>query len=414
MMESTRRDFLQKTFAMLTTATAMSVAPSSVLAQAAAEGSAPATRRLVLVQLLGGNDGLNTLIPIKDPAYARNRYSIRYTSTNTLPIGDGTVALHPAMTALRDLFNTGRVAVLQGVGYPNPNRSHFESQDIWETADIDPFDYDSRIGWAGKLLDQIHDMRGGLTQGVSISDQLPLTLISEKSVGQTIDDADKYQIQIPLSSEKNNVMLAYRNMYMNEIMTEADAVRNVRRTGGDTYTSTIQFQNAIRNYAPAATYPGGGLGPQLQSVAKMIVGNSPTQVYHTALGGFDTHTNQLGSHYGLMQNLSASLAAFYRDLQGHGRHEDVTVVTFSEFGRRTYENGSAGTDHGAASVMFVTGGLVRGGFYGDYPSLTDLDDGDLKYNVDFRSVYATLIQNWMGANATELLGAGFPILGFLG
>lgn len=413
-MDLTRRHFLENTFALLTAVTATSVvSPRSVLAQAATDGDAPRTRRLVLVQLQGGNDGVNTVIPYRNPAYARNRYNLRYSSQEVLPIGTGGMALHPAMSSLRDLFDVGRVAVIQGVGYPNPNRSHFESTDIWETADVDPYDYDSRIGWAGKLLDQIHDLRGGLTQGVSISDQLPLTLISEKSVGQTLDDANNYQILISQATEKAQLMSAYRRMY-NAAPQEPDALMTVRRTGYDTYYSTQQFQNAVRNYQPFATYPGGGLGPQLQSVAKMIVGGSATQVYHTVLGGFDTHTEQRGGHGNLLNNLSSSLTAFYRDLEGHKRHEDVVVVTFSEFGRRTYENGSAGTDHGAASVMFITGGLVRGGFYGNYPSLTDLDDGDLKHNVDFRSVYATLIQNWMGANAAQLLEGTFPVLGFLG
>ncbi|MBW3624520.1 MAG: DUF1501 domain-containing protein [Armatimonadetes bacterium] len=411
-MEITRRDFLQNTFAVLSATSALSfMSPRTVLAQAAMDGSAPATRRLVLVQLQGGNDGINTVIPYRDPAYTRNRVNLRYNSNEALPIGGGGMALHPSMTALRDLYNVGRVAVIQGVGYPNPNRSHFESTDIWETAAADPYGYNARLGWAGKLLDEIHDLRGGLTQGVSISDQLPLSLISEKSVGQTIDDADQYRIQVNLSTEKANLLTAYRTMY-DLAATEADAVKTVRRTGSDTFYSTIQFQEAIRTYQSFASYPTGGLGPQLQSIAKMIVGNSPTQVYHAIIGGFDTHTNQRYGHGQLLKNLSDSLAAFYTDMEKHNRHQDVTVITFSEFGRRTYENGSSGTDHGAASVMFVTGGLVKGGFYGNYPSLTDLDDGDLKFNVDFRSVYATLIRNWMGADATKLLGAPYPILDF--
>jgi uncharacterized protein (DUF1501 family) len=413
-MEITRRDFLQNTFAMLTASTAVSLAsPRSVLAQAAEDGDAPKNRRLVLVQLQGGNDGINTVIPYTNGSYTRSRSSLRYYSNEVLPLGVGGLALNPALRSLRDMFDAGRVAIIQGVGYPNPNRSHFESSDIWETADIDFASYNLRIGWAGKLLDQIHDSRGGLTQGVSVTDQLPLLLVSEKSVGQTIEDASHYQIQIPVATEKTNLYKAFQNMYTVPA-EDGSAVKTVRKTGEDTYYSTIQFQEAVKNYQPYATYPGGMLGPQLQSVAKMIVGNSGTQVYHPVLGGFDTHTNQRYNHGVLLQNLSDSLSAFYQDLEGHNRHEDVVVVTFSEFGRRTYENGSNGTDHGAASVMFITGGTVKGGFYGSYPSLTDLDDGDLKFNVDFRSVYATLIQNWMGADATALLGGAFPILGFLG
>jgi uncharacterized protein (DUF1501 family) len=213
-------------------------------------------------------------------------------------------------------------------------------------------------------------------------------------------------------ADRNRILTSFNKIY-GATPQENERHQFVRSTGMDTYEGTTAFQNAIRNYQPKASYPGDGLGPELQSVARMLIGGSPTQVYHTTLGGFDTHSSQRGQHGNLLTNLSNSLAAFYTDLQAHNLHEDVTVVTFSEFGRRVAENGSDGTDHGAASVMFVTGGLVKGGLYGNYPSLTDLGDGDLKFNTDFRSVYATLIYNWMGGDPDTLLGATYPRLGFL-
>ena len=412
-MPSTRRDFIQNTFAVMAAGSALPfLFPRSVFAQAAAGGDAPKNRRLVIVQLAGGNDGLNTVIPFRNGTYTKARPSLRYGSNEALPLGTTGLALHPAMRALRDLYDTGRLAVIQGVGYPSPNRSHFESMDIWQTADPKLSRY---IGWAGRLLDEIHDRQGGLAQGVALSDELPLSLIAEKALVQTMEDPEKYQIQVEdrLKTEKSALLAAYRNLYSAETR-ETEGRRYVRETGGETYTGTVGFQSAIRRYQPKATYPGGGLGPQLQDVARMLIGGAPGQVYHASLNGFDTHASQRGTHGNLMSNLSESLAAFYLDLRAHDRHEDVTVVTFSEFGRRVFQNGSDGTDHGAASVMFVLGGLVRGGMYGNYPSLTDLDDGDLKHNVDFRSVYATLIDNWMGADADVALGGAFPRLGFLG
>ncbi len=407
-MKTTRRDLLQKTFAFAAAGAAWPlVAPRAVLAQAAAQGAAPKTRRLVIVQLSGGNDGLNTVIPFKDARYPQYRPTLGINSANLYTLGSTNVGVQRGMTGFRDLFTAGKLAVVQGVGYPNPNRSHFESTDIWETADTQLNKY---VGWAGKLLDQIHDQQGGLAQGVAVSDELPVTLYSERSFAQTIDDPANYQIKA--DTDKDRLLAAYRDLYTVR-PAESDDLKYIRDTGSQTYTGTIAFQNAIRTYQPMANYPGN-LGDRMQSIARMIVGGSPTQVYNTTLGGFDTHSNQAGGHYGLLQNLSDALTAFYTDLQGHNRHEDVTVVTFSEFGRRVMENGSRGTDHGAASVLFVLGGMVKGGLYGNYPSLSDLQDGDLKFNVDFRSVYATLVQDWMGADATTLLGADFPRLGFFG
>jgi uncharacterized protein (DUF1501 family) len=410
-MITTRRDFIKNTFALIAAgAAAPLISPRSALAQAAAQGAAPKNRRLVLVQMQGGNDGINTVIPYKDPAYSAARTTLRYDSAKVLPITGTDLGFHPAMTGFRDLYDAGRLAIVQGVGYPQPNLSHFASTDIWETGD--PLLKDS-TGWAGRLLDEIHDLQGGLSQGIAISDQLPTSLISEKSSVRTMQDPSSFSIQIDdrWSGEKTPLLRAFSGMYA-AAPQEDDNRRYARETANDTYASTISLQNALKTYRPSATYPNNDLARQLQSVAQMIIGGSEAQVYQVMIGGFDTHSNQLTDHGNALRDLSSGMTAFYADLQGHNLHEDVTTVTFSEFGRRVQQN-NGGTDHGTASVLFVLGGSVQGGLYGNYPSLTNLDGGNLRYNMDFRSVYSALISNWMGADPVALLGGSFPPLGFL-
>jgi uncharacterized protein (DUF1501 family) len=365
------------------------------------------------VQLIGGNDGLNTVIPYRDPAYAPARPRRRVPKESVLPMeGNADLGFHPALTGLRDLYRTGHLAIVQGVGYPQPNRSHFESQTVWDSGD--PTLQNRTLGWAGRLLDQLHDLRGEVAQGIAIEDLLPLSMTPVSAPVQTVPDVAKFGIQFRdrFLSEKSAVLDAYQKLYAMAV-PESEERGYARRISREAFEGSSTVLNAIQNYQPKASYPATAFGKQIQSIAQLILGGVTAQVYHVFQNGYDHHSDQLTKHGPLLQELGDSLSAFYQDLQAYHLEEDVTVVVYTEFGRRVQENGSLGTDHGVAGITFVFGGQVRGGLYGDYPSLTDLDEGDLKFNVDFRSVYATLIDNWLGGNSADLLGGTFPLLNFL-
>jgi uncharacterized protein (DUF1501 family) len=376
------------------------------LATPATAGAAP-EGTLVLVTLYGGNDGLNTVVPYADPAYAPARPGLAVTDPLHL---DSALALHPSLTGMKQLWDAGHLAIVLGVGYPQPVRSHFRSMDIWQSAVPDA---DVGTGWLGRWLDaQPHDPMRALSLGPT----LPLLLQGARSAAGAVPTG---RLAVPGGARAAALLAAMgaASPGRTPLATE------VAQSGADLLTvlhdveATLAAQPAPdtagnANLEPApSTAPGGQLAAQLDVVARLIRGGAPTRVYSVALGGFDTHADEKANHDRLMAQLDASVSAFVASV---AHVPGVVLAAYSEFGRRVASNASGGTDHGTAAPVFVAGTGVKGGFYGEQPSLTDLDQGDLKFSTDFRAVYATLADRVLGADPASVLnGRSFAPLPFL-
>lgn len=366
-------------------------------------------RILVLVQLAGGNDGLNTVIPFDDPEYYKARPGIGVSKQAVLKIDDR-LGLHPQMAGFKELYDEGVLAIVQGVGYPNPNRSHFRSMDIWQSARPDV--EHTRDGWLGRALDATAEQHVGKVPALSFgTDRLPLTLVATKVNIPTVRSLADYQLQLGPGPEANRKL--HRRLVGELAAQPAPAGSELdflRRTALTAFSSAERLKEVTSSYKPAAPYPTNRLGRNLKTVAQIISGDLGTRIFFVSLGGFDTHSKQQGAHQALLAELASAVRAFYLDLKGHGLHDRVLLSTFSEFGRRVKENGSLGTDHGAASQMFVVTPTGKGGVKGNHPSLTDLFQGDLKFHTDFRSVYATLLTKWLELPSEPVLGRKFPLV----
>ncbi len=406
---ATRRTFIQQIGAA--SLVAVGTRPAALFARAAEQAGKPDPdgRILVLVQLAGGNDGLNTIVPFDNDEYRRERPSLALGNGAVLRLNDE-LGLHPAMGGFKEMHEDGALAVVQGVGYPNPNRSHFRSMDIWHTAR--PKVEDKRDGWLGRSFDANAGQAEGKVPAIALgTGRLPLALVSTRVTIPTIQSLKDYQLQMGGGHAGN---LRQRRQLMRELANQPATgeaeLDFLRRTSVTALDTAARLKKVAGGYQSIGNYPQNGLGQQLKTVAQLIQADLGTRVYFVTLGGFDTHADQLGAHTALVTELSTALRAFYTDLKGHGLSQRVLTATFSEFGRRVKENGSLGTDHGVAGPMFLIGDAVKGGIHGAHPSLTDLDQGDLKHHTDFRRVYATLLEKWLGWPAKSALGDAFKPL----
>ena len=427
-MSTNRRLFLQQLGAA--GIVSLGISPPAFLARAAwaaeADENKPLNKRpdgriLVLVQMAGGNDGLNTVIPHGDPEYYKARPGIGIPKPNVLKIDD-TLGLHPQMTGFKELYDEGRLAIVQGIGYPNPDRSHFRSMDIWHSARPDA-DY-TQDGWLGRGLDLTVEQHAGEMRAMALgTNRLPLALVGSKVNVPSVGNLAGYHLELGVGPEESRRL---KRRLMGEIADRQSSAGSrgtaggaradldfLRKTALTAFASADKLKEVTASYKPAAAYPANGLGEKLKIVAQIIAGELGTRVVFVSLDGFDTHAQQAGAHQGLLGELSSAVRAFFQDLKGHGLDDRVVVATFSEFGRRVKENGSLGTDHGAASQVFVAGPSVKGGLYGQHPSLTELVEGDLKFHTDFRSVYATLLGKVLDWPAETVLGGSFPMLDFV-
>ncbi len=369
-------------------------------------------RTLVVVQLGGGNDGINTVVPHADPAYYAARKVLALPREQMLDL-NGAVGLHPSMTALKSRFDSGQLAIVQGVGYPNPNRSHFRAMDIWQSGEpaktVDQ-------GWLGRYVDAAccgvdRPLQSASLGAMTMTDTLPLALWTEHVLVPSIGSMNTFKFQTDngeAPDERLQHLDAFRDIYSR---TASDSVYDdfVRRVGREAVETSETLQKVASTYTPTVTYPTNSFASQLKQVAQIMSGDFGTRIFYVQLGGFDTHAQQLTSQALLLKTLSDGIDAFMRDMEAHGWADEIALMCFSEFGRRVAENGSGGTDHGAAAPMFVVGNKVMGGLHGKYPSLTDLQSGDLKYNVDFRSVYASLVNDWLDGDARTVLGDIAPL-----
>ena len=429
----TRREFLRRTVlgsSLAWTVPAFLANTFSVLqAEAADSAIQTATGKdasiLVVLQMAGGNDGINTVVPYANDFYHKARPKIGLKAEEVLKI-NGDIGLHGAMKGFKELYDAGQLSVIQGVGYPNPNRSHFRSTEIWQTASDS--NRVEKNGWIGRYFDNACP-GADPTVGVTIGSQLPQAFFASKPKGIVFNNPQNYRFmangagteesykklnELEMSSAQpdDNSGGSIGMLPAGMPMTGGKAVDFISRTALDAQQSSDEIRSIAAKVQNTAVYPPSQLGGSLKMVAKLIGGGLPTRIYYVSQGGYDTHTNQLGSQQRLLGDLAESVKAFTDDIKAQGNMGRVVVMTFSEFGRRVSENANGGTDHGAAAPMFIVGNKVKAGLLGQYPSLApgDLYQGDVKYNVDFRSVYASVLENWLKTKSAPILGKQFTPL----
>jgi uncharacterized protein (DUF1501 family) len=404
-MTANRRDFLKTSLAGAGLVSWGFGAPGFLNRTAAAAPAAdkPGARDtiLVVIELTGGNDGLNTVIPFKDPEYAKLRPTLRQPQARIKKINDQ-LGLHPSMTGFADLLQDNALCVVQGVGYPNPNQSHFRSMDIWQTASLAE---NVSEGWLGKALK-------GLPAAPSFhlksnNEPSPLALDGAPARVPSIKTLEEFQLQVAAASGADKK--EQRDLIEGAAKSSGGSglLDFVQRTASNTYASSRRLQEIGKNYKPKATYPNTALAGRLRLAAQLIDAGLGARLFYVAHGNFDTHATQAPAHANLLTQLSEAVTAFFKDVAARGHRDRVLVMTFSEFGRRAKENGSKGTDHGSAAPMFLIGGKVKAGPVGEHPSLTKLELGNLKHHTDFRQVYAAILDKWLGVSSKEVLGAEF-------
>jgi uncharacterized protein (DUF1501 family) len=368
------------------------------LAHAAA--AAPDGKALVVIQLDGGNDGLNTVVPFADEVYHRSRDKLRLEPDRLHKLDDRT-ALHESMKAAKELFDDGRLAIVQSVGYPNPDRSHFRSMRIWQTARFDDAAH-SQYGWLGRALDDARFDIGNEASAIYVGhEEVPVSLWGRRSVATAVSRADDLKLTLPFATRAaTKPIVDTRTENLQQFVTQQLDL---------SFAAAERFARSTAATTPAS-YPDTQLATRLKLIAQLLRSGSQARVYYTQQSGYDTHAVQIYTHAGLLRELSAALKAFLDDLRGSELSERVVVLAFSEFGRRVTENASAGTDHGAAGPVLLAGTPFHGGLHGDAPNLADLDAGDVKSTTDFRQIYATLLDQWLEIPSIGILGEEFAAL----
>jgi uncharacterized protein (DUF1501 family) len=396
-----RREFLTQTLKGSSLVALSALVPQFVsrTALAAAPGK---DNILVVLELSGGNDGLNTVIPYADDLYHKARPTLRQTREVVVRLDDH-VGLNSSMQPLRPMWEQGQLAVVQGVGYPNPERSHFEAMDIWQSADPRG---KTRTGWLGRATAETDNHTGGVPILHIGPTRLPLALAGAPGGGAvTVNSAHSFRLE--LGGGPAEAQQARRKLLEDLAGPTAptnDLLSFVQRRQVQTLTAVEQLRELLEG-PNALARQGNSLGSKLQLIAGLIARGFGTRIFYVNLEGFDTHANQAPQHATLLGDLATSVSGFFESLKKTGHDRRVRLMTFSEFGRRVGENGSRGTDHGAASCLFVAGPSVKGGVVGKHPSLADLDADDLKFHTDFRGVYATLLDGWLGCDSKAVLGA---------
>ncbi len=397
-MRIKRKEFIQ----LSTLASASLMMPKFLKAFESPVRVAPGNKVLVVIQLSGGNDGLNTVIPVRNDIYYRERPKLGIKKEDAVLLNDE-VGLNPSLIDLKTLFDDGSLGILNGVGYPNPDRSHFRSMDIWQSASKS--DQYISTGWVGRYLDAQCKGCDKPTQALEIDDVLSLAMKGELENGLAFKDAgklfgtsnQKYFREINAAHQKTEENIDYLYKTMNNTLSSADYI----------------FQQS-KLHPTAETYPSTNLGKDLRMISTLIQSDINTKVYYASLGSFDTHVNQEAQQKRLFTELNDALKALTADLKKNNRFQDVLIMTFSEFGRRVTQNASGGTDHGKANNMFlISGGLKEKGILNPVPDLVHLDDGDVQHQVDFKSVYATVLNKWLGADDAGILGDRYPMLNFI-
>ncbi len=373
--------------------------------EALAKSDISGYKNLVIIQLSGGNDGLNTIVPFGNDIYYQKRKTIAVKQAGVIKLND-MLGLNPSLSALKDIYDQGLMSIINAVGYPNPDRSHFRSMDIWQTAsDSNQF---LTTGWIGRYLDSnCQDCKNPYT-AIEVDDTLSLAMKGAKMKAIAVQDPNKLY-QTTREPFFKDLVHDHGDANLNE-----DNLGYLYKTMIEAYSSADYIQNTSKTYAVTAEYPATPLGNQLKTVSKFINSGLQTRVYYVSLSGFDTHVGQQNQQSRQLKIYGDAVAAFVKDLKQTGKLDDTLVMTFSEFGRRVEQNASNGTDHGTANNILIYGGkLKKAGIYNDAPDLTQLDNGDLKYQIDFRDVYATLLDKWLDVNNSQVLTKYFAGLIFI-
>lgn len=396
----TRRQFLGRSAGGLSFVTLVGTMPGLLTRAAAAAQGADNDHVLVVVELAGGNDGLNTLIPFADDLYYKNRPTLGIAAEKVSKLNDA-VGFHPSLAPLHELFENGKLAVVQGVGYQEPNRSHFRSAEIWHTASTN--NVEPTTGWLGRVVDHVAEQPDEKLYGLVLGGGLPQALHADRVAVPVVSQLEA----LPAAGEGAPAKAKLLKKLSTTGTTAIGPVSFLRDQAKVMYRAAEKLKNSAAKYQSSVAYPEGELGPQLRRAAQILAADLGVRVLYATHGGYDTHAAQGEAHANLLSHLAQSLTAFQKDLEGLKLADRVTVLVMSEFGRRVDENGSQGTDHGAASHVLVVGAKVKGGLFGKYPSLSELGEGDLVFNTDFRAVYSSLLDGWLGCPSEKLLGAKF-------
>jgi uncharacterized protein (DUF1501 family) len=395
-----RKEFLQ----IGSLATASFMVPKFLKAFETGQMVPPGNKVLVVLQLSGGNDGLNTVIPIRNDLYYKARPRLGIEKNSALMLNDD-VGLHPSLSGFKSLYDDGSLGIMNNVGYPNPDRSHFRSMDIWQTGSrSEEYVY---TGWLGRYLDAQCAGCDKPTQALEIDDTLSLALKGDHVKGLAMKDPRR------LYGTSNEQF--FKDMVAQHKDEPGEQpVDYLYKTMAETVSSADYIFKQSQLHPTKATYPNTGLAQSLKTIASLIFSDINTKVYYVSLGSFDTHINQAAQQQRLFTEMNDAISAFVTDLKGNNRFQDVLLMTFSEFGRRVAQNASGGTDHGTANNMFfVGGGLRQKGMLNAMPDLSELNEGDLKHSVDFKQVYATVLNKWLDTDDKKILGKQFDYLGFV-
>jgi len=379
---------------------------------------------LVVLQLAGGNDTINTIVPHSNSLYYDNRKNVRINADDVLKI-DSDYGFHPSMAAIKPFWDAGKMAIINGIGYPNPNYSHFRSMDIWYTAEPDKIAVD---GWLGKAVRELDPKADNVLSAVNFGRGLPRALSLAGVPVASVAQLDSYGLLTSLSSvdQRNSALDVFSCMYDDGFNDDAkmsplkaadpmgEVLRYMGQTGLDAQKGADILSTAIGKYSSTVNYPKTSIGAYLKGIAQVKLADLGTRVFYTSHGSFDTHASQLATHALLWREVSEAVSSFFADLREHNAADDVIMLLWTEFSRRVKDNG-AGTDHGAGGVAFVLGDGVKGGMYGEYPSLKDseLTIGNLKYNNDFRMTYSTILENWLQVEAAPITNGNFEKFSFV-
>jgi uncharacterized protein (DUF1501 family) len=359
---------------------------------------------LVVVQLTGGNDGLNTVVPFADEGYGKLRKELRLPTDQLKKLNDQ-VGLHPSLEGFAGLLQDNALCVVQGVGYPNPDESHFRSMDIWQGASQEK---NITEGWLGKTLVRLPSTPA--FHCAADNEESPLAFSGAPAKVPSLARLEDFQLKTLASSgadksaQKRVIEEAAK---IGEKSKKPGLLDFVQQTAVNTYASSKRLQELAKNYEPKVPYPQTGLANRLKLAAQLIEADLGARIFYVSIDGFDTHANQLQMHANLLKEVSDAMTAFFKDMAARGQRDRILMMTFSEFGRRAKENGSKGTDHGSAAPMFLVGGRVKPGVVGAHPSLTDLYMNKLKHHTDFRQVYAAVLDHWLGVSSKEILGSEY-------
>jgi uncharacterized protein (DUF1501 family) len=359
-------------------------------------------KKLIIIQFSGGNDGLNAIVPYTNDIYYRNRPSIAVKPSEVLKATDE-LGFNPNLKVLRNLYDEGSLSIINNIGYPDPDRSHFRSMDIWHSASgANQF---LSSGWLGRYLDQDH--RGIAHKAIEIDDTLSMALKGQQKSGFAM--SNPYQLHKTTNNKTIRTVRQHHHDHEHE-----ESVAYLYKTLSNTVSSADYLFEKSKVYRSTETYPKGKLGKEFKQVAELIISGSDTQIYYLTIGGFDTHSNQVNQQNKLFRDYAAAIAALVNDLKKNNQWKNSLVMTFSEFGRRVAENGSRGTDHGKANNLYLMGGSIKkAGFYNDGPDLDNLDNGDLSFEIDFRRVYANILNDWLQTDSQTILRQQFKGLGIV-